>query len=143
MVAQFRVCFDDSGLPVQPGVYVSNTAGTNRDFVVQGSHPEWNPAFGPANQACVAGAPGSFQSAIQLVANQNPPLGMTNSVSCQDLGTGQSYVSSFTSYPFVLSADQGTKALLPAGHGFKCDVKASNGSGTTQTSWQITSPSCP
>jgi Tol biopolymer transport system component len=41
-VALFRACFDD-GAASTPGVYVTDTTGSYRSFVVSGFGPDWNP----------------------------------------------------------------------------------------------------
>lgn len=42
LIALFRACFDD-GAASTPGVYVTNTTGSYRSFVVSGFGPDWNP----------------------------------------------------------------------------------------------------
>jgi len=41
-VLLFRACFDH-GPAAQPGVYVTDTTGSYRQFVVTGFGPDWNP----------------------------------------------------------------------------------------------------
>jgi Tol biopolymer transport system component len=42
LVALFRACFDE-GAASAPGVYVTDTSGSYRRFVVSGFGPDWNP----------------------------------------------------------------------------------------------------
>ncbi len=45
-IVLFRACFDD-GAASTPGVYVTDTAGSYRTFVVSGFGPDWNPLAAP------------------------------------------------------------------------------------------------
>jgi hypothetical protein len=41
-VALFRMCYDNGAASV-PGIYVTDTAGSYREFVESGFGPDWNP----------------------------------------------------------------------------------------------------
>lgn len=45
-VLLFRACFD-GGAASTPGIYVTDTAGSYRSFVVSGFGPDWNPVAAP------------------------------------------------------------------------------------------------
>jgi Tol biopolymer transport system component len=40
----FRACFQPDGMPDQPGIYVTDTAGSYRTFITAGFGPDWNPS---------------------------------------------------------------------------------------------------
>jgi Tol biopolymer transport system component len=45
-IALFRACFDN-GMASTPGIYVTDTLGSYRTFVVSGFGPDWNPVATP------------------------------------------------------------------------------------------------